>query len=96
MARFNADPYYNCSRAKAYYLKAVAANPATELAAMAAMMAGKCDANSAYEVTLGDQFKPDSIQSRYVQLLGKHQYKENMSCMSFSNFLKVHGLKVVK
>lgn len=94
--------YYCCDRAKACYVKALEADPNSELAVLAAFMAGLCEASRTvytYETTYQrqylDELPEDSItfeKNPYVARLSKGlKYKSAVSCALFRAFLDQEG-----
>jgi hypothetical protein len=101
-ADFN-GAYYGCNRAKAYYEKALSANPNSEVAIVAAYMAGLCQKASAvynyqkmhpgeylFEDELDEKinFKPNPYLSKLPSDL---RYQAAISCALFSDFIADNG-----
>jgi hypothetical protein len=101
-ANFNAA-YYGCDRAKAYYDKAISANPRSETAIAAAYMAGLCQKAHAlymyqqshpgeyvYEDDINEKvkFHPNSFLAKLPKDL---RFESAVSCALFSDFLQENG-----
>ena len=87
VSKFDFNYYYTCERATQWYLKSMKENPNTEIAACACYIAGDCNNFR----LMHEKKKNDKSPNPYLGNIKPGKVKSNLSCNSFSSFLKENG-----